>query len=217
MKPVVFDMDGIVLEGPGTDPQVYADAADAVLAEFDADPTPTQRRELRRHGLEGVVGRCTELGIDPEEFWKRKERHASAGTHKRIRDGERGRYADADAIATLSARTTTALVSNNRHETATFVADYYDLGFEYARGRDPTLEGYRRRKPDPYYLEDALEALDIDDGYYVGDSPKDIVAAREAGLEPVFVRRSHNRDLARPDGVSAEVDSLSALEAILEG
>lgn len=215
MQPVLFDMDGIVLEGPGTDPQVYADAADAALAELGAEPSPDQRRDLRRHDLADVADRCGELGIDAERFWRLKERYASRGTRDRVRAGERGRYDDTDAIDALTERTTTALVSNNRHETARFVADYFGFEFDAVRGRDPTFRGYRRRKPDPFYIEETLDELGIDDGLYVGDSPKDVTAGRAAGLETAFVRRPHNRDV-RSDAATYEIDSLRELSAILE-
>ncbi|WP_049926163.1 HAD family hydrolase [Halopiger goleimassiliensis] len=214
--PVLFDMDGVILEGPGTVPGTYADAADAALADLGVDPTPAQRDSLRQHGLEGVRDCCTALGIDPDEFWRRKERHASVRTHDRLRSGERGRYEDSDVIHDVTERTTTALVSNNRHETTTFVAEFYDFPFDAVRGRDPTLEGFRRRKPDPYYLERTLADLGLEDGIYVGDKPKDVVAGREAGLETAFVRRPHNRDVELPEGTTYELESLWTVPDLLE-
>ncbi|SDQ32704.1 haloacid dehalogenase superfamily, subfamily IA, variant 1 with third motif having Dx(3-4)D or Dx(3-4)E [Natronobacterium texcoconense] len=212
---VLFDMDGIVLEGPRTDPSVYANAADAALAELGADPTETQRTELRHGGPETVVDRCEELEIDPDRFWELKETYASRGTHDRIRSGERGLYDDVDVIGDLSRRTTTGLVSNNRHETVEFVADHLGFEFDVARGRDPTLEGYRRRKPDTYYLDETLSKLDASEGLYVGDKPKDVVAGTAAGLETAFVRRPHNRDLDRPADATYELESLTELLEIV--
>ncbi|GAB3675848.1 HAD family hydrolase [Halopiger thermotolerans] len=235
--PILFDMDGIILEGPRTAPGVYDDAADAALAELDAEPTPAQRRALRGQDTEAIRERCAELGLDPERFWKLKERYASEGTHERLRSGERGLYDDVDAIRTLADRSETpvGLVTNNRHETAKFVADFVDISFDVVRGRDPTIEGYRRRKPDPYYIEDALARLDgaVDAdgaradgtgggtgarrGLYVGDSPKDVVAGTELGLETAFVRRPHNRDIDCPPDATYELESLTdLLELALE-
>ena len=211
--PILFDMDGVLLEGPGTDPRVYDEAADAALADLEVEPTPAQRAELRRNSLENVREHCETLGIDPVRFWELKERYASEGTHERLRTGERGLYADIDAIADLADRTTTGLVTNNRHRTAEFVADFVDAAFDVVRGRDPTFEGYRRRKPDPYYIEDALEELDVSRGLYVGDSVKDVTAGRAAGLETAFLRRPHNRDIECP---SVELESLSELPAVLD-
>ena len=65
-------------------------------------------------------------------------------------------------------------------------------------GREPTLSGIERMKPDPHYLEGALSDLKLDpdrDGVlYVGDSESDVVAAAAAGIDSAFVRRPHRRD-----------------------
>ena len=214
--PILFDMDGVILEGPGTDPQVYADAADDALAELEAEPTPEQRADLRRHDLESVRDHCDALGVDPERFWALKDAYASERTHDRVRSGERGVYDDVDAIAALADRTTVGLVTNNRHATAEFVADYLPVDFAVVRGRRPTLESYRRRKPDPHFIEDALAQLDVREGLYVGDSIKDVTAGRAAGLETAFLRRSHNRGVETPADATAELESLTDLPSLLE-
>ncbi|QLG50865.1 HAD family hydrolase [Natrinema halophilum] len=213
---VLFDMDGVILEGPRTEPDVYANAADAALVELEADPSPSQRRDFRRHDYDRIRDHCVDLDVDPAEFWRLKETYASSRTHDRLRDGERGTYDDIDAIRDLADRTTVGLVTNNRHETAEFVADYLGFDFDVVRGRDPTFEGYDRRKPDPYYIEEALDALDITEGVYVGDSPKDVVAGRAAGLETAFVRRPHNRARERPANATYDLESLQEVVDVLE-
>ena len=216
MTTILFDMDGVLIEGPRTDPQVYADASDAALAELDAEPTPSQRRDFRNHDVERIRTHCEELGIDRARFWKLKETYASSGTHDRLRSGERGIYDDVDAIRELSDRTTTGLVTNNRHETAAFVAEFVGIDFDVVRGREPTLEGYERRKPDPYYLEEALADLGVSDGLYVGDSPKDIVAGQAAGLETAFLRRSHNRERECPPNATYELESVTEVLSVID-
>ncbi|WP_408957307.1 HAD family hydrolase [Natrinema sp. 74] len=214
--PVVFDMDGIILEGARTHPQVYADAADAALADLGAEPTSSQRRDFRRHEHDLIREHCDDLEIDLSQFWELKETYASEGTHDRLRTGERETYDDVEAIHDLGERTTIGLVTNNRHETAAFVADHFGFDFEVVRGRDPTFEGYERRKPDPYYIEDALSELGTSNGIYVGDSPKDVTAGDAAGLETAFVRRPHNRDLERPADATYDLESLWELLDIIE-
>ncbi len=217
--PILFDMDGVFLEGPRTAPQVYDEAADSALDTLNVDPTLAQRRMLRSHEIDAVVTECNRLGIDPDRFWALKETYASAGTHDRLRSGERGLYDDVDAIADLPSRTSIGLVTNNRHETALFVADYlrteFGAPFDVVRGRDPTFEGYRRRKPDPYYIDQALAELDATDGIYVGDRHKDVAAGAAAGLETAFLRRPHNHDRECPTAATYELDSLSALTEIV--
>ncbi|QLK24912.1 HAD-IA family hydrolase [Natrinema zhouii] len=214
MTVVLFDMDGVILEGPRTDPQVYADAADTALAELDVDPTPRQRRDFRDHAHERIRTHCDDLGIDPARFWELKEHYASGGTHDRLRSGERGTYDDIDAIREVGERTPIGLVTNNRQETAEFVAEYAGFDFDVVRGRDPTFEGYERRKPDPYYIEDALADLGAAEGIYVGDSPKDITAGRAAGLETAFLRRPHNRK--RSVNATHDLESLTEILSLVE-
>ena len=53
------------------------------------------------------------------------------------------------------------LVSNNQHHTVGYALDRFRLGdaFETAYGHHHTVEGLRRRKPDPHYLDRALSDL----------------------------------------------------------
>lgn len=213
--PILFDMDGVILEGPGTDPQIYADAADTALDDLGAEPTPAQRADLRRHDLEDVRTHCDTLGIDAAAFWELKDGYASETTHDRIRSGERGIYDDIDAIGDLAGRTKIGLVTNNRHATAEFVADYVPFEFDVVRGRRPTFDDYTRRKPNPRFLDDALAELGVSGGIYVGDSRKDVTAGRRAGLETAYLRRSHNRDVDCADA-TAELESLSALPRFVD-
>lgn len=219
MVAILFDMDGVILDGPRTASHVYEDAVTAALATFGVDPTQAQRQQLGQHDPAAVRAACHKLGIDPDRFWARKDGYASAGTHDRIRTEDRPVYDDVDTIATLARSHSTGLVTNNRHETALFVADYVtrEFGgrFDVVRGRDPTFEGFRRIKPDPYYIDDALDELGVDDGLYVGDRRSDVTAGRAAGLETAFLRRPHNRDVECPADATYELQSLSALEEIV--
>ncbi|WP_306057138.1 HAD family hydrolase [Natronococcus wangiae] len=213
---ILFDMDGVILEGAGTPLSVYERAADATIESLELEPTERQRRDLRDHGYANVETACGALGVDPTAFWRRKEDEASRLAAERIRSGERGIYDDVDALEMLAERTTLALVSNNRHETAAFVADHLSAPFAAARGRDPTAAGWRRRKPKPDYLLETLAELGVDDGLYVGDRETDVTAAEEAGLEPAYLRRSHNADEPLPSGAACKLETLSDLGGILD-
>lgn len=161
---ILLDMDGVVLEGPGTPQSVYDRAADTAVDELGLEPTDRQRADLRSHGYESVESACAALGTDPREFWRRKEEAASRLAVERIRSGERALYDDVATLESLAERATLALVSNNRHETAAFVADRLSAPFAAARGREPTPEGFRRRKPDPHLLEETLAELGVETG-----------------------------------------------------
>ena len=216
MQAILFDMDGVILEGPRTDPQVYAAATEHALSELGIDPTPEQREAFGGFDPDVIADHAATHGIDPDEFWQLKDYRASELTHERVRSGARGVYDDVEALSDLADRTTTALVTNNRHRTAAFVDDHFEFGFESVRGRDPSIDGYQRRKPDPYYLEETLDELGVDDGLYVGDSGVDITAGQNANLETAFVRRSHNRSTELPAEPDYELESLTELLELLE-
>jgi HAD superfamily hydrolase (TIGR01549 family) len=168
---------------------------------------------LRAHGYVTVARGCSLAEIEPREFWRLKEKHACDICHERLRDGERGVYGDTDAVGKLAEKTTVALVSNNRQETVEFVADYFDLPFDVRRGREPTPEGFARRKPFPDLLVDASDTLEAEtqEILYVGDRRKDVVAAKAAGMKAVYLRRSHNEDAPLPKGADHELGSLDDL------
>ncbi|MDY6779410.1 MAG: HAD-IA family hydrolase, partial [Halobacteria archaeon] len=62
-------------------------------------------------------------------------------------------------------------------------------------GREPTVEGIRRSKPNSYYLERCLDDLGTRNAVFVGDNETDVVAAKRAGIDSVYVRRSHTVDI----------------------
>ncbi|MFC6615180.1 HAD family hydrolase [Halopenitus salinus] len=193
----LFDMDGVFLEGDGTDPRVYRAAAHDALREHGVRRVSDEHASI----LEETEYRpamdetCRELDIDRDEWWRTRESHASRRANARIRSGDRPLYDDVEAILELPDHLPTGLVSNNRHETAKFVADYcFPERFDVAIGRKPTLADYRRKKPEPTFLERALSSLSaesVDSGHYVGDRETDVIAARRVGLESILLDRPH--------------------------
>lgn len=214
---VLFDMDGVVLEGRGTPQSVYDRAAERAVAEVGAEPSERALSLLRRHGYVTVARGCSRIGVDPRGFWRLKEKHACEACHERLREGKRGVYDDTEAIADIADETTTGLVSNNRHDTVEFVAEHFDIPFDVVEGRLPTPEGFGRRKPFPDALVGASEEVgtDPEDAVYVGDRRKDTVAARAAGMEPAYLRRPHNEDEPLPSGAVYELGSLEELRRVL--
>ncbi|WP_143114402.1 HAD family hydrolase [Halopenitus persicus] len=228
--PLLFDMDGVILSGRGTHPGVYRAAAHDALREVGVDvrtrtpdaEKPTDTSELLEP-LEAVRysptvdDACSRLGVDRDAWWRVRERHASRRTNARVRSGARPTYPDVDALAALSADRPLALVTNNRTATAEFVAAYCVPGrFDAVVGRQPTIESYRRRKPEPDFLKRGLTALGVESGYYVGDRETDVIAARRADLEAVVVDRPHvdlDAFAIEPDHV---VDSLDRIEAVVD-
>jgi HAD superfamily hydrolase (TIGR01549 family) len=190
---VVFDSDGVLIEL--TERELLAEAIRDAFAEFDVRVDETVAREMVAADDPPDDAFEREYGIDPAAFWERREALASEYQRETIRAGEKTLYDDATVVRSLPHRL--GVVSNNQHETIACVLDHHDLAahFETAYGRKPTLAGARRKKPDPSYIEQALDDLGTRSALYVGDSEKDVVAARRAGIDSAFVRRDHRADL----------------------
>lgn len=208
---VLFDMDGVLIEGAATPASVYEAAADDALAALDVTVDADSRTPFRQyHYDERMAGACREVGLDPATFWQTRERFATERANDRLADGARPPFPDTSALPDLPVPL--GIVSNNRTATVEFVAEHLiDARFEVALGRDPTPDGFTRRKPDSFYLDRALERMGVESALYVGDRETDIVAARSAGIDSAFIRRDHNADLRFDRPPALDVDSLVEL------
>ena len=214
---VLFDMDGVILEGRGTDPAVHRRALDDVLTDRGLTVPDDHYDALGSDGYdEAFRAACTSVGVDaPTLFHEREMRSATRGV-ARLAAGSRGLYPDVEAIDRLANHTSVGLVSNNYHPTVEFVVDHFRLSaFGVARGRDLGLDGYQRRKPNPHYLNEVLDALGVSTGLYVGDRETDVLAAERAGLESVFIRRAHNAAVDLDVEPTVEIESLDALVSLV--
>lgn len=217
-RALLFDMDGVLIEGRGADDAVHEHARDDALAAFDVEVPDRHRPALATYEYEeAFVAACRAVGLDPVEFYAARERHSARRIVDRLRAGERGLYPDVDALDAVADRHRLGLVSNNYDPAVEFVVDHHGLdAFSFARGRDTGVDGFRRRKPDPHYLLEGLDALDADAGYYVGDRQTDLLAAERAGLDGVFLRRDHNAEVSLGVEPTHEIDSLSELDDLFD-
>ncbi|QGX93543.1 HAD family hydrolase [Haloplanus rallus] len=217
-RALLFDMDGVLIEGRGADDVVHEHARDDTLAEYGIDPPERHRAPLGNYEYtDAFVEACRAVGVDPVDFYAARERHSARRIVERLRAGERGLYPDVDALDRVADGRPLGVVSNNYDPAVEFVVDHHGLdAFSFVRGRDPGVDGFRRRKPDPHYLHEALDALDAETGYYVGDRETDVVAAERAGLDGVFVRRDHNADATLRVDPTHEIESLTELDRLFE-
>ncbi|PSQ58760.1 MAG: hydrolase [Halobacteriales archaeon SW_9_67_25] len=214
---VVFDNDGVIVEP--TDSTHITDAVCAALHDVGVDPD----RERVEQAIAASAGPHETLqtvgvdAVDVERFWRRREDLAAATQMNLIRDGSKRLYDDVAALTQLDARL--GMVSNNQHETVSFIVDHYGLDFfDVVYGREPTVAGAERKKPDPYYLERALSDLGTRDALYVGDSEVDVRAAGRAGVDSAFLRRDHSADTELSAEPTYEVTDLYDLaEVVREG
>lgn len=212
---VLFDMDGVLLQGRGTDPAVHARALDDVLAERGMDVTDDHRATLSTYEYtDAFVDACAAVGVDPEAFYTAREERSAARTVEHA--AGRDLFDDVGALGRLPDGVAVGLVSNNYHRTVQFVVEHFGLtAFDVARGRELGPVGFGRRKPEPHYLEEALDALGATDGLYVGDRETDVVAAGRAGLDSVFLRREHNADVELDTDPTFEVDGIDEVVDVI--
>lgn len=212
-------MDGVLLVGAATAPDVYRAAASDALAELGVEDPPDAQVEVLGESRysERMDEACAALGIDRDAWWEARERHASRRTNERLRAGDRRTYDDVGVVEELAGTVPLGLATNNRQATASYVASrLFDDAFDAVVGREPTVRGYRRRKPEPDLLAEAMALLDADGGLYVGDRESDLVAADRAGLVGVFLERPHNDRTELDVDPAFVLGSLSELPALLD-
>jgi len=209
---ILFDNDGVLTHPTPT--TVVRRGVREAFAAFDVEPTTEAVDGVVHGGLTDLRRICDHHDLDHEAFWPHREARVAAAQRRAMETGEKPLYTDVDALTDLDVPL--GVVSNNQAETVEGVLAAFDLGdrFDVAYGRTPTIEGFRRRKPEPHYLEAALDDLGVDDALFVGDSNADLLAASRADCDAAFVRRPHRADYdlaADPDHV---IDSLADLPAI---
>ncbi|MFA9503169.1 HAD family hydrolase [Natrinema sp. H-ect1] len=214
---VLFDSDGVLVEPPASETQL--EATQAAFREAGVDDVAPDHLDDIVSGVtvEVLHEICAEYDLEPTTFWEARERHDERSQFAAFRDGTRDRYDDVATIADLPQDR--GVVSNNHHSTIEFVLDAFDLDslFETYYGRPKTIESLQVKKPDPHFLERALADLEADSALYVGDSEHDVIAAHRAGIDSAFVRRRHCRDDELSVTPTYDIETLSALPAIVDG
>ncbi len=218
---VLFDSDGVLVEPPPVETQ--SEATRAAFRAVDVDEPDRQHVDAIVSGAtrDELHEICAVYDLEPESFWKARERYDEDSQFVEFRDGTRGRYDDVAAVADLPAEIDCGVVSNNHHTTIEFVLEHFGLEslFETHYGREMTVESLRLKKPNAHYLERALEdlAASPESALYVGDSESDIVAAERAGLESTFVRRSHCYGVDLEVTPTYEIEDLNGLKRLVTG
>jgi phosphoglycolate phosphatase-like HAD superfamily hydrolase len=208
---VVFDNDG-VLTHP-TPAGVVPGAVRGTFEEFGHDPAEEAVERFVRGSTTAMRETAERFGFDLAAFWRRREERAAAAQRAEMVAGRKPLYDDAAALADLDVPL--SVVSNNQQATVDAVVDVFGLDgvFAGAYGRDPTVEGYERKKPRTHYVDRALSDVAADPGrtLFVGDSNADLLVAERAGLDSAFVARPHREGYDRATEPTHVVDSLAAL------
>lgn len=187
--------------------QLRALGVEPAPAVFDALNVGAQTDEIRRL--------ATDYDTDPEKLWRCREEAIAVTLRGATRAGQKEPYGDVTALQ--NAGIALGVVSNNQRRLVEFSLGEHGLRelFETVHGREPTLASLDRKKPAPAYLEAAMADLGVDCPLYVGDSETDIVAARRAGVDAAFLRRSHNADVTLSTAPTAEVGGLDEVVSLL--
>ncbi|ADD04749.1 HAD superfamily hydrolase [Natrialba magadii ATCC 43099] len=208
---ILFDNDG-VLTTP-TDRDVLLEAMTEAFATVGVSNPPQAAIEtLLSPDVDSLRTTAVEHGVEPQTLWTAREEAAIAAQRAELTAGRKQLYDDTAVLDSLSQPT--AIVSNNQHETIGNILEHLDLPpFEVWYGREPTIEGINRKKPRPYYLEQAIDELGATEPLYVGDSYADVAAAAALDIDVAFIRREHREGYtfdgpARP---TFEIESLRAL------
>ncbi|MFC6975618.1 HAD family hydrolase [Halomicroarcula sp. GCM10025709] len=208
---VIFDNDGVLLTLTSMDTH-QAGTRRAFERVGVVDPEP-DHLEAMRIGVtpDRLDAVCRHYDLDPDRFWTARDGAISEAQRAAIRAGEKRPYGDIRALDRLDGPL--GVVSSNQQATVDFAFDHFDLDrhFETVRARPPTVESIHRKKPRPYYIEQALADLGVTDALYVGDSESDIEAARRAGIDSAFVRRPHTVDTDLSVTPTYDVDGLETV------
>lgn len=190
---VIFDMEGVFLNGGSTPDQFYLQTANEHLGEDVVEELVENnqyRTVLWPDDIEEYRDICRVLNVDPEDFWRRKEESVEELEIQAINENERQLVdGSVETFRDLSEDYELGVVSNNTDGVVKRVVESNDLDkyFTSYRGLENSLEGFQSRKPDPFYINEVLDDLDADSGIYVGDRVTDMEAAEKAGLKGVYV------------------------------
>ena len=214
---VIFDNDGVLVTPPA--PETQAMATKTAFRDVGIE------RVERSHVDELITGVsperlddiCKHYDTDSKRFWSAWERRDEQSQLEKFETGDRDRYDDVAVVETIARAC--AVVSNNHHSTIDFVIEFFDMQglFETYYGREKTIESLARQKPNTHYLDRALTDLDAESAIYVGDTERDVIAADRAGIDSVYLHRSHCEDLDPSISPTHTVSTLEELPAILRG
>ncbi|MDX1746130.1 MAG: HAD family hydrolase [Halobacteriales archaeon] len=212
---ILFDNDGVLVEPPDLE-QVHGGIRETFVTFGIEDPPQEHVEALLGATVDTVETVCATHDLDPRSFWYRRDVIVSRIQREAFRRGQKGLYPDVQV--TREATVPQGIVTNNQRDTIRFIVEHFDLSdaFQTVYGREPTVEGLRRKKPNPYLLRRAIADLGAERPLFVGDSESDIAAAARMGIDSAFVRRDHRADYELSTEPTYEVTDLTDVIALLD-
>jgi len=212
---VVFDNDGVLVGRTRFD--VLTDATRETFESFGVSDPDSDHVEDMTVGAtpDRVADVCAEYDLEPDTFWRERDRISSEAQQQEALEGRKTPYDDLHVLDDLDVAK--GVVSSNQQATVDFLLEHFGVGehFGAAYGREPTIQSLTRRKPNSHYIDRALADLDAENPLFVGDNESDVRAAQNAGIDSAFIRRPHRRNWDLNVWPTWDIDSLDDLRGIL--
>lgn len=212
---VIFDMDGVILDYKGENFNWIYNIVKEKLEQRNVDTENLTRSELDaflgEKGVQDCVDICNEHDVDARDVWTELADATTEARAKRIDSGDFNLFSEVENVLERlhSEGIEMALVSNAPESAIKLTLDNYGLRsyFEYFRGISD-FDDLSDRKPQPDHLNFAKAELKRGPFVFVGDSESDIIAAKNADMDSVWVNRENGSIDTRPD---YEVEILNEL------
>ncbi len=211
---IILDNDGVLIElyQPG---QRYEQAIKKLFKKKGVNPS---KRDVKTfipgYTPEHVQKTCEKHGINTEQFWEEKEDVTYRLQKRMILNGYKTLYPDIDHLGDIDLPK--GIVSNNQQAIIDFIAEKYSgIDFDCSLGREKSLKGLWRMKPETYYVQKCIDEMGLENPLFVGDSSADIEAAHKLGIDSVFLRREHREGYYVTKKPTYEINSLKELKKIL--
>lgn len=199
---VIFDLDGVLLNSMKSEEWKYR-ATRRALDELGVDASSLDRSVLDSvlgdNGYEECVRVCGDIGVDPQRAWSLVAEKTAYARMKQIEENDFGLVdGTMDVLNELREnQVKMGVISNAPDQAVELVINHFDLRkyFKFFRGVR-SFEDLKERKPHPNHLELAKFQLKREPYVYVGDHESDVMAAKNAEMDSVWV---HPQNLEEPN------------------
>ena len=213
---VIFDKDGVLLDSMDDNfkwaDRMRVEMAQKVGKDIDMDTSQEIVHAGTAEELERIAHR-TDLGID---IIKEMEEEVARRKIQKMEKGEIGLFPTTKEVL-QKVSVPKAVVSNAPYQTTRFTVEKFGLEKHFEVVKSPGISDIREyvelKKPNPQMLEESIEHLEAKNPVMVGDSEDDIKAAKNAGIDSIFVNTNGGTDL----NPSHEVEDLHTVVDIVEG
>ena len=213
---VIFDFDGVLMDS-GFDGFQWALEERRKTVErndWDIELDKLQQGIFQPHHSENIKQRMEEEGVNWNQLKKMEEAVAERKVEMAA-NGDIQVFQDAKEILE-DIDLPMAVVSNAYKNYLELLLTQLGIKEHVVFWNAPSLEnikGYHERmKPEPEMVEEALEELDVENAIMIGDQIEDILAARKAGIDSVYIDRSGDKE----SKADYSIKSLKELPEILE-